>query len=251
MRRRKQGGLHEHSGAKRSNAAADRRSGDHARERLLAGLPVTERRLQLAGVSTAVLEGGDGPPVILLHGPAGFAANWTGVIPALVASHRVISPDLPGHGASEVATLAGRRAPAGMARRADRADLPGAARAGRPMLGGAIAARFASDPGHHRSQLVLVGAFGLNRLRPSPEFGSACAQFLGRPTQATHQGLWRDCASIATAWARGWASAGSVRGLRPGGARPERAGRALPLMQHSALPAIRRRSSRGSRCRRR
>lgn len=28
------------------------------REQLLAGLPVTERRLQLAGVSTAVLEGG-------------------------------------------------------------------------------------------------------------------------------------------------------------------------------------------------
>jgi hypothetical protein len=45
------------------------RVGDDARERLLAGIPVSERRLQLAGVSTAVLEGGDGPPVVLLHGP--------------------------------------------------------------------------------------------------------------------------------------------------------------------------------------
>jgi hypothetical protein len=36
---------------------------------LLSGLPVTERRLQLAGVSTAVLEGGAGPPILLLHGP--------------------------------------------------------------------------------------------------------------------------------------------------------------------------------------
>jgi hypothetical protein len=44
-------------------------TGDDAREGLLAGLPVTERRLQLADVSTAVLEGGDGPPVVLLHGP--------------------------------------------------------------------------------------------------------------------------------------------------------------------------------------
>ena len=35
------------------------------REQLLAGLPVTHRQLQLAGVSTAVLEGGDGPPVVL------------------------------------------------------------------------------------------------------------------------------------------------------------------------------------------
>jgi hypothetical protein len=45
-------------------------SADHnTRERVLAELPVTERRLQLAGISSAVLEGGDGPPVLLLHGP--------------------------------------------------------------------------------------------------------------------------------------------------------------------------------------
>jgi hypothetical protein len=36
-----------------------RSAGEDARERLLSGLPVTERRLQLAGVATAVLEGGD------------------------------------------------------------------------------------------------------------------------------------------------------------------------------------------------
>ena len=54
------------------------------RERLLAGIPVTERRLQLAGVSTAVLEGGDGPPIVLLHGPGEFAAKWMRVIPDLV-----------------------------------------------------------------------------------------------------------------------------------------------------------------------
>ena len=53
----------------------DRHVEHDARERLLAGLPVTERRLQLAGVSTAVLEGGDGPPVVLLHGPGEFAAR--------------------------------------------------------------------------------------------------------------------------------------------------------------------------------
>ena len=55
-----------------------------ARERLLAGMPVTERRLELAGVSTAVLEGGDGPPVVLLHGPGEYAAKWMRVIPDLV-----------------------------------------------------------------------------------------------------------------------------------------------------------------------
>jgi pimeloyl-ACP methyl ester carboxylesterase len=71
-----------------------------SRTRLLSGLPVTERRLRLAGVSTAVLEGGDGQPLVLLA--AEFAAVWLRVIPDLVATHRVIAPDLPGLGASEV-----------------------------------------------------------------------------------------------------------------------------------------------------
>ena len=38
------------------------------REHLLKDLPVTERRLDLAGVSTSLLEGGEGPPLVLLHG---------------------------------------------------------------------------------------------------------------------------------------------------------------------------------------
>jgi pimeloyl-ACP methyl ester carboxylesterase len=49
---------------------------EDTRQRLLAGAPVTERRLDLAGVSTAVLEGGDGPPVVLLHGQGGWAGMW-------------------------------------------------------------------------------------------------------------------------------------------------------------------------------
>jgi len=52
-----------------------RSAGDDPRERLLAGLPVTERHLQLADVSTGVLEGGAGPPVVLLHGPGEYGAK--------------------------------------------------------------------------------------------------------------------------------------------------------------------------------
>jgi hypothetical protein len=76
--------------------------GEDARRLLLAGAPVTERRLDLAGVSTAVLEGGDGPPVVLLHGQGGWAGMWLPVAADLVATCRVVAPDLPGLGASEV-----------------------------------------------------------------------------------------------------------------------------------------------------
>lgn len=68
-----------------------RSAGDHARQQLLSGMPITERRLNLAGVPTAVLEGGDGPPVVLLHGQGHFAAEWVRVIPTLVASHHVVA----------------------------------------------------------------------------------------------------------------------------------------------------------------
>ena len=79
----------------------DRRSvGKQARGRLLATMPVKERRLKLAGISTAVLEGGHGAPLVLLHGPGEYAAKWMRVIPDLVTTHHVIAPDLPGHGAS-------------------------------------------------------------------------------------------------------------------------------------------------------
>ena len=75
----------------RGSAAGARLSAMHqAREQLLTGLGVAEHRLTLAGVSTAVLEGGDGPPLVLLHGPGEFAAKWMRVIPELVLSERTV-----------------------------------------------------------------------------------------------------------------------------------------------------------------
>lgn len=47
-----------------------------------------------------VLTGGEGPAVLLVHGLAGAPVNWIEVAPALLAGHRVLAPDLPGHGAS-------------------------------------------------------------------------------------------------------------------------------------------------------
>jgi pimeloyl-ACP methyl ester carboxylesterase len=168
---------------------------DDSRERLLAGMPVTERRLQLAGVSTAVLEGGNGPPVVLLHGPSGCAAHWMRVIPGLVTTHRVIAPDLPGHGTSEVidGALDADRVLAWLGELIERTCISPPALVGQ-LLGGAIAARFASNQGDRLSRLMLVDTFGLSQFQPAPDFALALTQFLAQPTERTHRSLWRYCA---------------------------------------------------------
>jgi pimeloyl-ACP methyl ester carboxylesterase len=172
-----------------------RASAEDARRRLLAGAPVTERRLDLAGVSTAVLEGGDGPPVVLLHGQGGWSGMWLPVIADLVTTHRVVAPDLPGLGASEVPdgppdaarvlawidALIERTCPAPPA-------LVGAS------LGASIAARFAIAHPDRLSRLVLVDAGGLDRFRPTPGFALAMIRFIIRPNERTQQRFMRQVA---------------------------------------------------------
>lgn len=170
-------------------------SAQGTRERLLAELPVTERRLKLNGLSTAVLEGGDGPPVVLLHGPGEYAAKWLRVIPDLVTTHRVIVPDLPGHGTSEVIDrpLDVERILAWLDDLIECTCSTSPALVGQ-ILGGAIAARFASARGERLSRLVLVDALGLAAFQPAPEFGLALTEFVAGPTEDTHDRLWRRCA---------------------------------------------------------
>ena len=49
--------------------------GVEPRQRLLRAMPVVERQLDIGGISTTVLEGGAGSPIVLLHGPAAQAAS--------------------------------------------------------------------------------------------------------------------------------------------------------------------------------
>jgi pimeloyl-ACP methyl ester carboxylesterase len=169
-------------------------AGDQARKRLLAAMPVTEQRLELAGISTAVLEGGDGPPVVLLHGPGEFAALWMRVIPDLVRTHSVVVPDLPGHGASSAidGRLDADRVLSWLGELIQHTCPSPPVLVGK-LLGGAIAARFAVQEGERLSHLVLVDAHGLGRFRPSPTFALALVRYVTRPSESTQERLFQKC----------------------------------------------------------
>jgi pimeloyl-ACP methyl ester carboxylesterase len=175
-----------------SPAGADARHPD--RERLLAGLPVADRRMTLAGIPTAVLEGGDGPPLVLLHGQGELAATWMRVIPELARSHRVIAPDLPGHGASGVG--AGALDAEGVLAWMDALiarTCPEPPVVVGHLLGGAIALRHALERGGRVRRLVLVDSLGLGPYRPALRFALAMAAFVAMPGERTQERLFRGC----------------------------------------------------------
>lgn len=166
----------------------------NARGRLLSDLPVVEERRDLNGTPTAVLEGGDGPPMVLLHGAGEFAATWMRAIPELAKEHRLVIPDLPGHGDS--ALPEGELDADGTLRWLD--ELIEATCASPPvlvghLLGGGLAARYAVEHSDKISHLVLVDTFGLGRQRPSLRFGVALLRFIVRPTTRTQDALFRQC----------------------------------------------------------
>jgi pimeloyl-ACP methyl ester carboxylesterase len=117
------------------------------------------------------------------------------VIPALVRAHRVIVPDLPGHGSSRVASgrLDAQRLLRWLGELIEQTGASRPALVGH-LLGGAIAARFAIDRADSLASLVLVDTFGLSEFRPPADFAGALTEFSATPTEETHRNLWRHCA---------------------------------------------------------
>jgi pimeloyl-ACP methyl ester carboxylesterase len=174
-----------------AQAPTQRSAGEDPRAQLLSGLLVTERRLRLAGVSTSVLEGGGGPPMVLLAGE--FAAVWMRVIPDLVTTHRVIAPDLPGLGASEVPD----GSPDAATALAWLDELIDSTCAIPPVLvgkgaAGALAARFSIDHSDRVDRLVLVDTYGLDRFRPPPGMALSFIGVLLRPSERGLQRSFRN-----------------------------------------------------------
>jgi pimeloyl-ACP methyl ester carboxylesterase len=64
------------------------------------GNELPHRLVDVAGVQTYVAEGGDGPPVLLIHGYGDTADGWRRVVPGLLKDHRVVAIDMPPFGRS-------------------------------------------------------------------------------------------------------------------------------------------------------
>jgi pimeloyl-ACP methyl ester carboxylesterase len=153
---------------------------DTTRARLLRGLGVEERRIEVAGVGTTVLEAGDGPPLLLLHGGIECGGvYWAPIISRLAREHRVIAPDVPGLGESDPAgatfddwliallQLTCEETPTVVAH----------------SLVGTLAARFAGSKSDLFRRLVLYGAPGIGPYRMPIGLRVAAIRFALRPSE--------------------------------------------------------------------
>jgi pimeloyl-ACP methyl ester carboxylesterase len=133
--------------------------------------------------------------VVLLHGQGGWSGMWLPVVGELVATHRVVAPDLPGLGASQVP--GGPPDAAGvlawLGELIQRTCLSPPALVG-ASLGASVAARFVIAHPDRVSRLVLVDAGSLGRFRPAPGVVLAMIRFIARPNERTHRGFLRQVA---------------------------------------------------------
>jgi pimeloyl-ACP methyl ester carboxylesterase len=124
--------------------------------------PSRQRWVTVAGGPVNVVELGEGPPLLFIHGLAGSWQNWLEQLPAFCADHRVIALDLPGFGASPMPTE--KISIAGYARIVERVcaelGVDAAAVVGNSM-GGFIAAELAIAAPQRVERLVLVSAAGI------------------------------------------------------------------------------------------
>lgn len=153
------------------------------RDEMLAGTGGRVRDLDVGGVRTSVIEAGDGPPLVLLHGAIECGGiMWTPVLADLAQRHRVVVPDAPGLGQS---------APV------DRLDIEAFTRwfdaflqrqeLERPTLVahsllGTMAARYASQRSQRLGHLIIYSAPGVGPYRMPWQLRYAAIRFAVRPT---------------------------------------------------------------------
>src|SRR6266511_2890273 len=122
-----------------------------------------ERFAEMKGVRMRYFVGGSGPPLLLVHGLGGAASNWMELAPLLAGRHRLLVPDLPGHGGSTALP-----AVSGLEPFADRVALVAEREGMLPApvvgnsLGGMVVLRLALRRPGDVQAVVLAGAAGLS-----------------------------------------------------------------------------------------
>jgi len=129
-----------------------------------AKLPGLEERFaELKGVRMRYFVGGDGSPLILVHGLGGAASNWAELAPLLTRRYSLLVPDLPGHGGSSALP-----AVSGLEPFADRVALVAEREGMLPApvvghsLGGMVVLRLALRRPRDVQAIVLAGSAGLS-----------------------------------------------------------------------------------------
>jgi 2-hydroxymuconate-semialdehyde hydrolase len=154
------------------------------RERVLAGLPVSQRRLDVGRVSTALLEGGAGSPLVLLHGGIECGgAYWAPVMTRLVEDHHVVVPDAPGLGESEPLARLDDEAFARWLRELIQLTCETAPTLVAHSLFGTLAARFAAAHGDSLARLIVYAAPGIGRYRMPVGLRLVAMRFALRPNE--------------------------------------------------------------------
>jgi len=123
-----------------------------------------ERAAMLNGHEFAYLDSGEGPALLFIHGLTGSQRNWAHLIDALDHEHRVLAPDLFGHGAS-AKVMGDYSLGAHAATLRDLLDLLGIDRVTLVghSFGGGIAMQFCYLFPDRVERLVLVASGGLGR----------------------------------------------------------------------------------------
>jgi pimeloyl-ACP methyl ester carboxylesterase len=132
----------------------------------MSGRPEIGRSVVAAGITTNVLDAGDGAPVLLLHGsgPGVSAyANWRLTLPALSQRLRVLAPDAVGFGYTERPVGVRYDMDTWVRQAVGLLDALGIERASvvGNSFGGALALRLAARHPDRVDRLVLMGSVGV------------------------------------------------------------------------------------------
>jgi pimeloyl-ACP methyl ester carboxylesterase len=160
-------------------------------------------RVRWSRGATQIIEAGEGPPLLLLHGGLGEAFQWAPLMPALAQRYHVLAVDRPGHGLADpfdyrdvdMLSIASRFT----AEILDALNIRSAAILGNSM-GGLWAVGFALAHPERVTRLIIVGSpAGMQRPVPwvlrlgsAPLFSGLMEAGFTRATRDSVRDFWAD-----------------------------------------------------------